>query len=90
MYTVLHNSSLEIHGFWPKALQIHGFLEKISIKYIVINLTKCGFELYGFFSGPQNCVFQGLAVSKTQISTYKSGNYFRKNSIPLFLAQQGA
>ena len=29
-YTVLHNSNLEIRGFWPKALQIHCFLEKKS------------------------------------------------------------
>ena len=28
VYTVLHNSNLEIHGFWPKALQMHGFLKK--------------------------------------------------------------
>ena len=31
LYTVLHNSNLEIRGFWPKALQIHCFLEKNPI-----------------------------------------------------------
>ena len=31
VYTILHNSNLEIHGFWPKALKIHGFLKKKSI-----------------------------------------------------------
>ena len=35
MYTVLHNSNLEIRWFWPKALQIHCFLKKIHFSTYV-------------------------------------------------------
>ena len=49
LYTVLNNSDLEIHRFWPKALQIHGFLKKKSLLVHTCNLTNRGFELHGFF-----------------------------------------
>ena len=63
VYTILHNSNLEIHGFWPKALKIHGFLKKKSIQYIGINLTKCGFEQNGFFLEPKTAHLKALLYS---------------------------
>ena len=57
---LLHNSNLEIRGFLPKALEIHCFLKKNSLKYIGINLTKCGFELHGFFLDPKTAHLEAL------------------------------
>ena len=51
------------HGFLTKALKIHGFLKKISLKYIGINLMKCGFELHGFFLEPKSAYLEALLYS---------------------------
>ena len=39
---------------------MHGFLKKKSIQYIGINLTKCGFELHGFFLEPKTAHLEAL------------------------------
>ena len=49
MYTVLHNSNLEIHGFWPKALQIHGFFEKKIFHYIYVTSRNAVLSCTDFF-----------------------------------------
>ena len=53
-------TTLAIHGFWTKALKLHGFLKKESFYYIGINLTKHGFALHGFFLEPKSAYLEAL------------------------------
>ena len=44
---------ITVTSSYTEALKLHCFLKKNPIQYIVINLTKCGFELHGFFLEPK-------------------------------------
>ena len=80
MYTVLHNSNLEIRGFWPKALEIHCFWKEKSLQYIGINLMKCGFELHGFFLEPKSAYLEALLYLYKKV-----GSHFFKGQVCLLL-----
>jgi hypothetical protein len=41
-------------------LKLHCFLKKYPLQYIGINLTKCGFELHGFFLDPKSAYLEAL------------------------------
>ena len=56
MYTVLHNSNHEIHGFWPKALQIHGFFEKKIFYYIGVTSRNTVLSCTDFFWNQKPCI----------------------------------
>ena len=45
---------------YTEALKLHCFLKKKSIQYISMNLTKCGFELHGFFLDPKTAHLEAL------------------------------
>ena len=62
-------SSLELHctlyyitvtSRYTEALKLHCFLKKNPLQYIGINLTKCGFELHGFFLEPKTAYLEAL------------------------------
>ena len=45
---------------YTEALKLHCFLKKNPLQYIDINLTKCGFELHGFFLEPKTAYLKAL------------------------------
>ena len=62
-------SGLELHctlyyititSRYTEALKLHCFLKKNLLYYIGINLTKCGFELHGFFLEPTTAYLEAL------------------------------
>ena len=64
------NSKVTVTLRYTEALKLHCFLKKNPLQYIDINLTKCGFELHGFFLEPKTAYLKALLYSIAILDLY--------------------
>ena len=76
-YTVLHNHNLEIHGFWPKALKIHGFFEKKIFYYIGVTSRNAVLSCTDFFWNQKPRISRPCCSLKQTKNSIHQTRYFK-------------